>query len=191
MNLTLCGLSIPFEEYTLHPVASERIHQNANYFKDLSNRQNVDVLIKCLDIITDGKGILRAVSAEIPRDINHQPINRMIVKKELLILATDVKRISAAVNERYNIGIDKDKKINYCNQLYSFSEQCAKIENLAHQMIVKSINYDDQAELIMLLGTADKKSILSVIPRDVIYLILNMSIQVKLSRADQDSIINK
>lgn len=178
MSLALCGLSIPYESQHAEPIAANRLHRTAQH--DFSNWANADDIAGTVKgAIDDGLGIIRAIQSKAPCDINNVILDRSRIKEELIILAGDTKKIRATVAKKFGITEHTDKIISMWGETVSFKSLCTEIGGLADQMIKQVPLYKSmKKEALLLLGLQDKTSQLSLLPKDIINVILQKRIEV-------------
>lgn len=185
MNLTLCGIGIPNEQNMAEKIAANRIHETAQY--DYTDWVNANDISGGLEMtIKDYSGIVRAINSRTIKDTNGSAIDGKTIKNELVVLATDAKKIEAAVFKKFVIKENGDKVMFIWGKTVSFKGLCTEIGNLAQQLVRHVPLYKSmKKEVLLLLGLHDKASSLSLIPRDVINVVLQKRIEIAISDVKQ------
>lgn len=182
MNITLCGIDIPYEKNYAVKGAGNRVHNNCH--NDIQSWTNDDdVAGNLLSIIQDCQGILRSTDTGKPLDLNKKLIDRVVVRRELSTLSEDVKIFKEAISNKFNLAPENDKRISVWGKVISCNEQCAILDDIAKKLISSSMSYVvTKQELFLLSGSREIKSILNTIPEDLVKVILNKCFDIELEK---------
>lgn len=205
MSLTLCGLGLghPDEIYYEEKITANRIHERGQYNYSSWKQNNVfsflspfivflspftvqEIGWKLAATIIDCNCIVQAVMSKEPRDVNNKLVDHKTVRSELTILAADAKKIRAGIVKSLQITATHDEKFPIDENVFSIRDGCLNLDELAAQMMEQAFSYKSwNKEVLLLLGHQDKTSSLSLLPRDIMNVILQKRREVAISDLKQ------
>jgi hypothetical protein len=95
---TICGINIPHENHYPNPIASSRIHEEAEKIEtSLPTFDTANMVEKLRMTHESAIGILQAIDLGEPKDFEGMEISQSIVEHDLKILIDDIERICQTV----------------------------------------------------------------------------------------------
>lgn len=158
-KMLLCGTGIPLEFLKHEKVAANRIENCSKYFIDTVKYEDYKKTFGLFEsMISDSNGIMSAIKKGNPCGIDKKPIDRITVKKELLLLSICLLKTKHAVKQKVISTTSKQPML----------KQITIINSLAYEMLLEGLGIGDNSHLhLMLMAKTDRSSILGLIPGDV------------------------